>query len=58
VSGPTSRRNGSVRSDNWFDVIAMCGPDHTGGAAPGTTQTLPTLSTLVLKRVRVQIPAT
>lgn len=51
-----SRRNGSVMSNNWFDMVIGCGPDHTG-TAPGTSQTLPTNGTYQLKRVRVQIPA-
>lgn len=51
-----TRRNGSVLSNNWLDMVVGCGPDHTG-TAPGTVQTLPTNGTYQFKRVRLQIPA-
>jgi hypothetical protein len=53
-----SRRNGSVISSNWFDMLIYAAADHTGGAAPGTTLTASSDGTMRPKRVRVQVPAT
>jgi hypothetical protein len=49
------RRNGSLLSRNWFDMLIYTGSDHTG-TAPGTAQALPGANSLNVKRVRAQLP--